>query len=353
MSARATALGVDLRPHLKTAKCAEVARLATADHSGGITVSTVAEARYFAERGFHDITYAVGIAPTKIEAVVALQRSGVRMTLVTDSEAMARAAGEKAAALGARLRLLVELDTGDGRAGVLPDSNELTAVAATVHAAPGLELAGVLTHAGQSYKCRGAASIRAVAEAERAGAVRAAERLRAAGLPCPVVSVGSTPTAMFAERLDGVTEIRPGVYTLMDLFQMSIGVCGREDLACSVLATVIGHNRRTGRILTDAGGLALSKDVSAHETLAAVGYGFVADEHGRALDGLFVAAVSQEHGQIAAASGEPPWDRLPIGAKLRVLPNHVCMMAAPYDRYHVVEKDGTEIVAVWDKATGW
>jgi D-serine deaminase-like pyridoxal phosphate-dependent protein len=353
MTARAKALGVDLRPHLKTAKSAEVARIATAGHSGGITVSTLAEARYFAERGFRDITYAVGLAPNKIEAVAALQKAGVRLTLVTDSEAMALAANERAAALGTTLPVLVELDTGDGRAGVLPDSNELMAVAATIQAAPALDLAGVLTHAGQSYKCRDAASMRDVAETERAGAVRAAERLKRAGLPCPVVSVGSTPTATFAERLDGVAEIRPGVYTLMDLFQMSIGVCAREDLACSVLATVIGHNRRTGRILTDAGGLALSKDVSARDTLAHVGYGFVADERGRVLDGLHVAAVSQEHGQIAAATGEPPWDRLPIGARLRVLPNHVCMMAAPYDRYHVVERDGAEIVAVWDKATGW
>jgi D-serine deaminase-like pyridoxal phosphate-dependent protein len=171
-------------------------------------------------------------------------------------------------------------------------------------------------------------------------------------LPCPVVSVGATPTAMFARSLEGVTEMRPGVYTLMDLYQMAIGVCRRENIAASVLATVISHNPRTNRILVDAGALALSQDKGAAGIMQHVGFGWVCAEKGERLDGLYVAEVNQEHGMIAAASGPPPFERLPVGARVRILPNHACMMAAPYARYNVVE-GGDAIVAVWDKASGW
>lgn len=353
MAERARALGVDLRPHLKTAKSAEVARLATAGFSGGITVSTLAEAEYFAAHGFRDLTYAVGLAPGKLARIDALQRAGATVHVLVDSLAAARVLAERAPALARPLQVMIEIDTGGGRAGLPPEADEVVAIGRLAAGTANLALRGVLTHAGQSYKAKGAA-IRAVAEAEREGAVRAAGALRAAGLECRVVSVGATPTAIWAERLPGVTEMRPGVYTLMDLYQMAIEVCRAEDIACSVLATVIGHNPRTGRVLIDAGGLALSQDKSAAGVLADTGYGWVAEaESGRPIPGLYVAETNQEHGMIAAAGGgAPPFDRLPIGARVRVLPNHVCMMAAPYDRYHVVEGGG-EIVAEWGKARGW
>lgn len=352
MAARAAKLGVRLRPHMKTTKSAEAARIATAGQFGGITVSTLAEAEYFAAHGFRDITYAVGIVPRKLDEVARLQRDGVAMTLVTDNLAAVAAAAQRAGELGTEFALLIEIETGGGRAGVLPESPELIEVARAIAAANGLKLAGVLTHAGHSYKCKGEAAIAAVAEEERAGVVRAAERLRAAGLSCPVVSVGATPTAMFARSLEGVTEMRPGVYTLMDLYQMALGVCRREDIAVSVLATVIGHNPRTGRILVDAGALALSQDKGAAGLMEHVGFGWVCGEKGERLDGLYVAETNQEHGMIAAPTGAPPFDRLPVGARVRILPNHACMMAAPYPIYNVVER-GDDVIDVWDKASGW
>jgi D-serine deaminase-like pyridoxal phosphate-dependent protein len=353
MAARARALGVRLRPHLKTAKSADAARIATRDQFGGITVSTLAEARYFAAHGFRDITYGVGIAPAKLEEVARLQADGARLQLVTDDVATVFAVAKRAAALGADFQLLIEIDTGGGRAGVLPDEPEVLDIGRAIAASPRLSLLGVMTHAGHSYRRSGAAAIAEVAEEERAGVVRAAERLRDAGLPAPVVSVGATPTAMFARALPGVTEMRPGVYTLMDLYQLAIGVCGEQDIAASVLATVIGHNPRTGRILVDAGALALSQDRGAASLMEHTGFGWVCEaESGARIPGLYVAEVNQEHGMIASAAGAPPFARLPLGARLRILPNHVCMMAAPYDRYHVVE-GGDEVIAVWDKATGW
>ena len=355
MAERARRHGVRLRPHLKTAKAAEVAAVATRGQFGGITVSTVAEAAYFAAHQYCDLTYAVGIAPQKIPALAQIQRKhGATITLITDTVSAATAAAKIAAKEQSIFPVLVEVDTGGGRGGVAPEGSELIAVAETIARADSLRLAGVLTHAGHSYHARSIDEIRSIAEQERSGTVRAAERITAAGLPCETVSVGSTPTMVYAERLDGVTEIRPGVYTFFDLDQVGLGVCTEEDIAVSVLATVIGHNRRSERILIDAGALALSKDLSASEFTSDIGFGLVRPVPGAVVPPihLFVAEVHQEHGLIAAAEGELPWDSLPIGAKVRILPNHACLTVAPFDRYHIDQGDGLAGVE-WSKVSGW
>jgi D-serine deaminase-like pyridoxal phosphate-dependent protein len=353
MSARAKTLGVDLRPHLKTAKSAEIARRATAPHSGAVTVSTLREAEYFVAHGFTDLLYGVGVAPHKLARVAALQGGAARITVVTDQVAVARAIGEQAAALGASFAVLIEIDTGDGRAGVAPDSEALLEIARTLDAASGVTLRGVMTHAGHSYACRSGAEAAAVAEQERAGAVRAAERLRAAGLPCPVVSVGSTPTAVHARSLAGVTEMRPGVYMFNDVFQAEIESCGFDDIALSVLTSVTGHHRDRGEIVIDAGGLALSKDRSTAAGPRDVGYGLVRDAAGESsLPELHVVRVSQEHGIVAAPACDLPFDTLPPGTRLRILPNHACMTAAAYDRYEVIA-GGDEVIAHWGRVNGW
>jgi len=358
MHARARELGVDLRPHLKTAKSAHVAALATKGFSGGITVSTLSEARYFAAREFTDMTYAVGIVPSKLDEVAALHRQGVTVTIITDDVTVAREIGARAAALDASFRVLIEIDTGGARAGVDPESPELLAIAEALARAPRVTLAGVLTHAGHSYGCDSVDDIIAVAEEERAGAVRAAARLRAAGHAAPVVSVGSTPTALFARHLDGVTEMRPGNFVFFDLFQSSLGTCAETDIAVSVLASVIGHHRRYNHILLDAGALALSKDVGANTRRPGTGYGAICRVDGEVPEpGLAVLDVHQEHGIVGYARGldaiSPlPFDSFPVGSRVRVLPNHSCMTAAMYDRY-VVTDGGTEVVDVWDRVNGW
>ncbi len=353
MSERARALEVDLRPHMKTAKSAEVARLATAGHSGGITVSTLKEAEYFAEHGYTDMVYAVGISLDKLARVAALQSQGARLALLTDDVEVAGRIGERAAALGTHLEVLIEVDIGDGRAGLAPDSEDLVEIGRALDGAANVTLRGVLSHAGHSYGCRRVAEVEAVAEAERAGAVRAAERLRAAGLPCPVVSVGSTPTAVHARDLAGVTEMRPGVYMFNDVFQAEIESCAHSDIAISVLATVTSRHRGRGESVIDAGGLALSKDRSTAEAPRDVGYGLVVDMAcGDSLPELHVVRVSQEHGIVAAPAGEPGFAGLAPGSRVRVLPNHACFTAAAYERYHVVE-GGDQVVAEWPRVNGW
>ncbi len=354
MSARAGDLGVALRPHLKTAKSADIARLAVAGRTGAITVSTLAEAEYFADHGFDDMIYAVGIVAPKLERVAALRRKGIRIAVITDSVEGTGMLAARAGELECDFEVMIEIDTGGGRGGITASDPVLLGIAEIIGASERLRLDGVLSHAGQSYHCASVADIAAVAEEERAGVVTAANRLRQAGHPCPVVSVGSTPTAIHASHLDGVTEMRPGVYMFGDLYQVAIGSCRPEDLALSVLASVIGHKKQAGTLLIDAGAIALSQDRSMDETNPKSGFGGVRDFLGdEIVPDLNVAAVNQEHGFVSSASGAAiPWDRLPLGARVRVHPNHACMTAAQFDCYHVVDGDD-EVIAVWPRCRGW
>jgi D-serine deaminase-like pyridoxal phosphate-dependent protein len=346
MAERAARLGVKLRPHMKTAKSAEVARIATAGQFGGITVSTVAEARYFLAHGFSDITYAVGLAPGRIEEALGLMRDGAKLNVLTDNPAVAAALARRAAAasIPRPLGVLIEIDCGDGRGGLHPDAPELLELAAVLDV-PGLGLAGVLTHAGHSYGCTREEAIADVAEQERAAAVHAAGRLRGAGHACETVSVGSTPTATHARDLDGVTEMRPGVYMFGDLDQVGLNSLPLERVAVSVLAGVIGVY--PDRVLVDAGGLALSKDASAQRHGTDIGYGLVMSLQGELLPGAHVAKANQEHGFVMGL-------QTPIapGDRLRVLPNHVCMTAAAHPGYYVVD-GSTQVVARWARINGW
>jgi D-serine deaminase-like pyridoxal phosphate-dependent protein len=351
MHARMRAHGVGLRPHLKTAKSAEVARRAISGQPGGITVSTLAEAEYFFTHGFRDILYAVGIAAGRLDRVVALSKAGADIKIITDNIDAVRSIADYPSDNGEHFKLLVEVDSGEGRAGVLSDGPEFMEIARTIHNGKNMTLMGVLTHAGHSYKCKTIDQIKSVAEQERRIITNAAERLRTEGLPCPIISAGSTPTAVHAQSLDGVTEMRPGVFVFNDLKQLSVGACERNGLALSVLASVIGHNRHNGHILLDTGALALSKDISAHDEYPEVGYGEVCDADTlEPIDGLVVDAVSQEHG-IVPVSNPVQFNALPIGSQVRILPNHACITAAGYSHYEVLE--GGTIIERWDRVNGW
>lgn len=352
MSDRLREAGIALRPHLKTAKSVAIGRMAVEGHDGRITVSTLAEARYFAQGGFKDILYGVGIVPSKLAAVTELRRQGVDLRIVTDNLPVARAIAD-AAKDGDTFSVFIEIDSGGGRAGLpWPDLPGLLDIARVLHQAPSVELAGVMTHAGHSYHESTPDGIAAVAEQERQAVVGAAEKLRAAGIPCPIVSAGSTPTAIHSRDFSGLTEMRPGVYVFNDLDQEFIGSCTSADLALSVLASVIGHYPHRNQLLIDAGALALSKDISAQEFQPKVGYGTVADAP---VKEMAVVACSQEHGFVGAE--EPiPYGNLPIGSRLRVWPNHACITAAAYDRYYVVDSDldgGKSVVDTYDRINGW
>jgi D-serine deaminase-like pyridoxal phosphate-dependent protein len=337
--------GVPLRPHMKTAKSIDVARLALAGQPGGITVSTLAEAEYFAAHGITDMIYAAGITPRKLDEVARINASGASVMVITDDPDVAAAI----AAHPARLRALIEIDTGEGRGGVTPDDAALGAIASRL----GDRLAGVITHAGHSYGARTPEALAAIAGGERDGAVRAAERLRAQGHPCPIVSVGSSPTALHGARFDGVTEVRAGVYQFGDLFQSEIGTHAREDIALTVLTSVIGRRPAAQRLLVDAGAIALSKDRSTEAAPVDYGFGLVLDAEGHpTLGNAIVTRAYQEHGVVQCDPARPFPD-LAVGAHLRIAPNHTCLTAAAHDRYYVVENGGSEVLAVWSRVNGW
>jgi D-serine deaminase-like pyridoxal phosphate-dependent protein len=352
MSERLRDAGVALRPHLKTAKSVAIGRMAVEGHDGRITVSTLAEARYFAKGGFRDILYGVGIVPSKFSTVSELRRQGIDLRVVTDNISVAHAIAD-AAKNGDTFSVFIEIDSGGGRAGLpYPELPGLLDIARVLHEAPGVELAGVMTHAGHSYHESTPEGIAKVAEQERQAIVGAAEKLRAGGFPCPIVSGGSTPTAVHSRDFSGITEMRPGVYVFNDLDQEFIGSCGSGDLALSVLASVIGHYPHRNQLLIDAGALALSKDISAQEFQPKVGFGTIADAPGR---DMAVVACSQEHGFVS--SDDPiPYGNLPVGSRVRVWPNHACITAAAYDRYYVVDSDidgGRSVVDIYDRINGW
>lgn len=344
---RLAPMGVALRPHVKTHKSADVARAMNAQ---AITVSTLKEAEYFLAHGWTDILYAVGIVPSKLAHVEKLVRAGAALTVILDNVEAAEAVSAYCAAHALALDVLIEIDTDGHRSGVKPEADELLVIARALRAPA--RLAGVLTHAGESYNCRSAAALEACAEQERAGAVLAAERLRAAGHASPVVSVGSTPTAHFVRSLDGVTEVRAGVYVFFDLVMQGIGVCKVDDVAVSVLCTVIGHQKEKGWLITDAGWMAMSRDRGTARQAVDQGYGLVCDAAGKPLDDLIVGDANQEHGVIRHRSDPAATPMLPVGTLLRILPNHACATAAQHDAYQVVGADGN-VQARWPRISGW
>ena len=349
MQSAADRLDVKLRPHLKTLKSTEAAQTLVDAGACGITVSTLKEAGYFLQHGFKDITYAVGIVPARFDEVAALMSKGADLKIMTDNLEVAYAIAKAADLNNIAFKLLIEIDCGDNRGGLQPDSREILQIAEVIRDS-NASLEGVLTHAGHSYRVNNPGAIEDIAIQERDAVVRAASRLRSAGFDLNTVSVGSTPTGLYAKDLTGVSELRAGVYTVFDMDQQSRDICLTDEIALSVLTTVIGHNKAAGKILLDAGGLALSKDRSADTFRPEVGYGQVCTVHGEIISGLYVTSVSQEHGHVKVRH-EDDFTLIAVGSKLRILPVHACMTAAAYDYFNVI-KDGV-VIDRWDRVNGW
>lgn len=353
MADRIGSLDGVLRPHVKTHKCIEAYRdVRAAGRTRGITVSTLQEAEYFFAQGVDDILYAVGISPNKFGHVVELARRGCELTVILDSVAMANLLAEHAHAHGTEVPVLIELDVDGHRAGIDPQGAELMDVAHALHASSGVALRGVMAHAGGSYACTDPAALLQAAREERDRSVNAAQRLRSAGLPCPVVSIGSTPTALAIDGLDGVTEVRAGVYAFFDLVMANIGVCSLDDIAISVLVSVTGHQRERGLLITDGGWMALSRDRGTEKQPVDYGYGAVADAGGELLSGLLMTSANQEHGLLSKIDGQPMrFEDFPVGSQLRILPNHACATAGQHRGFHVLEAG--QITQFWERTSGW
>ena len=352
MQERMDALGVQFRPHVKTSKSMPVVRAQLAAGARGITVSTLKEAAQFHAEGVKDILYAVGMSADKLPKALELRRQGCDLKLITDNVLSAQAIVAFGRAHDEIFEVWLEIDVDGHRSGITPDDNKLIDVARTLHEG-GMQLGGVMTHAGSSYDFDTPEALRAIAEQERAGCVHAAERVRQAGLPCPVVSIGSTPTALSATHLEGVTEVRAGVYVFFDLVMYNVGVCTIENIALSVLTTVIGHQEEKGWAITDTGWMAMSRDRGTQKQKHDFGYGQVCTEDGEVLPGYVLSGANQEHG-ILSRQGTPDQAiaaRFPIGMRLRILPNHACATGAQYPEYTAVTSDGH--YEIWPRFYGW
>jgi D-serine deaminase-like pyridoxal phosphate-dependent protein len=350
MSARIKNLGARLRPHVKTHKCVEVARIQTAGHTGeGITVSTLAEARAFAAHEFTDILYAVPIEPGKFAEAIEISRSCERLGLITDDIEIPQLLNEAARAEGVKLDLHLKIDCGYHRCGVEPSASESFEIPRRIADSSNLRFAGILTHAGHSYYARSPEELLEIARQERDVMVEFAERLRAADIDVPVTSIGSTPTITKVDHLDRITEVRPGNYIFFDAFQATLGSCSFNDCALTVLASVIHRDRARRKIVIDAGAVALSKDRGAVEFDPTCGYGRVLDLEGNEMD-LRVESLSQEHGQFTV-NDEVIFNRLKVGVRVRVLANHSCLTAAQHSHFHILE--GNCIVDKWMIHRGW
>jgi D-serine deaminase-like pyridoxal phosphate-dependent protein len=347
MSAIVSSLGVRLRPHIKTHKCIEIAKIQTAGHSGAVTVSTLAEARAFASHGFRDITYAVPIEPGKFADVASMVQEGVDLKVITDDASTPARLNEVAQRRGVTVGVFLEVDCGDHRTGVQPNSDGAMAIPRAISDASNLRFAGVLTHGGHSYGAKAIDDVKAIARQERDTVVELAERLHSESVDVPTVSMGSTPTVLHADDLRGVDEVRPGNYILYDAFQATIGSCSFDDCALTVLAAIV--HRSNDRIIIDAGAIALSKDRGPIARDPDCGYGRVLDLSGKDF-GLRVAGVSQEHGVVPVADREL-LSKMKVGDRVRILTNHSCISAAQHTHYNVLENG--EITDRWEIHRGW
>lgn len=349
MSQAARDKGVRLRPHIKTHKCIEVAKIQTEGHDGAVTVSTLEEARAFAKNGFNDITYAVPVERGKFADAIDILRSGIKLNLLTDDAATMALLDEECGRAGVRFDVFLKIDCGTHRVGVEPHTPEAIEIPRLISDSKNLTFAGILTHAGHSYNAQSKEEILAVARHERDSMVELAERLRAQSIEVPTVSIGSTPTMSLVDHLDGINEIRPGNYIFFDNFQATLGSCSFEDTALTVLTAVVHKNIANRKLVVDAGAIALSKDRGPVGLDPGCGYGRVLDIDGNDT-GMSVTGMSQEHGEIEAADIRA-FDRIKVGDRLRILANHSCLTAAQHSHYNVVE-DG-RIVDRWEIHRGW
>ncbi len=352
MQAVAERDGLVLRPHVKTLKSLAAAER-YALSNGPITVSTLAEAEYFAAAGYRDILYAVGLVPNKYSRVQALSERAEKFTVVLDSLAAVNALVSFAKSLEHPLQVMLEIDVDDHRAGLLPMSDELLECAKALKATPQLHFRGIMTHAGGSYDCYTEQTRDAMAEQECALIAKAAARLAANHIHCELVSAGSTPTALANTHHKGINELRAGVYATFDCVMAGLGVCDTDDIAMSVLTSVIGHQTDKNWVIVDAGWMALSRDQGTATHAKNCGYGLVCDQQGRLLEGWYVSSTNQEHGIISHIDGKKPDDAIfAYGNMLRILPIHACATAAQFSAYQVIDEDG-KVTETWSRITGW
>jgi len=323
--------GVGLRPHTKTHKTVEVARLQLAHGAVGLTVAKVGEAEVMAGAGLDDILVAFPIlGDEKLRRLARLARAR-RLLVALDSEAAAQELSRAAAAQNASIGVLVEFDAGAQRCGLEPGP-ALVVLAKAIEELPGLEFRGLMSFFGNVWGTPEQRRAEAEHVAERVA--RSLQAFRAERMPVEIVSGGSTPSAEFAHLIPGLTEIRPGTYVYNDLNTYYQGACRLEDCAARVVATVVS-TAVPGRAIIDAGSKTLSSDQLGSGPQA--GYGYVVE----APDAPIIK-LNEEHGHLDVTLSRHNFH---VGEVLTVIPNHVCATVNMHDEIMTLRQG--EAVGCW------
>jgi D-serine deaminase-like pyridoxal phosphate-dependent protein len=324
------ATGTAVRPHAKTHKIPAIGRMQIAAGSPGLTVAKLGEAEVFAQAGIEDLFIAYPLwGEQKWERLCRLAAQ-TQVRVAADSPEVVEGISRAAARHRLRIRVRLEVESGMERCG-LQSVEQVIDLAGKMERWQGVELVGLMEYAGQNVQQPDVDAIRAAGVAEAEHLVGVAEALRRQGFAVPELSVAGTPAGPAAARVPGITEIRPGTYVFSDRTQVMAGWSSLQDCALTVLTTVVSRPTTT-RAVVDAGSKTLSGDAAVHLP----GYGAVVDH-----DDYQLLKLSEEHGVITLPESSP----LPIGSRLRVVPNHVCACLNLHDRVYAVR--GDEVIETW------
>lgn len=331
MHAAASARGVRLRPHSKTHKSPVVAKWQLERGAVGICCAKLGEAEVFAEAGIADIRLPYPLNPSNADRVIALL-DRTRLSFIVDHPAVARQWSDAMTRAGKRVNVLVKIDVGFHRCGIDPVAANAVAMIKGVASLPGLNFRGLLSHAGHTYHANSENELRQMATDEARTMRELAAKCRTAGVAIDEISAGATPPARFSIEQDGFTEFRPGNYVYLDRTQVALGAAAVEDCALTVLATVVSKPARD-RIVLDSGSKTLTND-GARGFAPALGFGTVLGH-----ENLLVERLSEEHATVRATDGSTI---LEPGDRVRVLPNHSCVVSNLVDQAWLVEGETVE-----------
>jgi D-serine deaminase-like pyridoxal phosphate-dependent protein len=332
MAEAAASGGKVLRPHGKTHKSGWIAREQVAAGAVGLTCAKPGEAEVFAAEEIQDIRIAYPISPTYAPRILSLM-DGVRVSTVVDDLDVAEGWSSAMVAAERRLEVLVKIDVGTHRCGVDPRQRDAFGFIERVSGMPGLDLRGLLSHAGHSYGAGSAEEIAAIASAEAALMAELVEGCRSRGIEIAEVSVGSTPTALVSATLEGITELRPGNYVFHDRTQVGLGVVDWSGCALRVHASVTSFPA-PDRLVLDCGSKVLSSD-GARGFAATPGFGVILGPDGAPDASLLIERLSEEHAVVRVTGPT----RLRIGDRVTVVPNHACVVANLTNLYLVADGD--------------
>lgn len=331
MQAAATATGLRLRPHTKTHKSPLIAKWQIDHGAIGICCAKLGEAEVFAGAGFKDIRLPYPINPSNADRVIALL-DRTHLSFIVDHPVVAKQWSECMTRAKKEVDILVKIDVGFHRCGIDPDTRDVLPMIKEVAALPGLRLKGLLSHAGQTYHAHSEKELRIMAEAEAQTMGDIAERCKKNGVAIEEVSAGATPPARFSIQHKEFTEYRPGNYVYFDRTQVSLGAATRDDCALTVLATVVSKPV-PGRIVLDSGSKTLTND-GARGFTPTPGFGMVIGH-----DNLLIERLSEEHATVKVTDGST---NLEPGDRVRIIPNHSCVVSNLVDQAWIVDGNALE-----------